>query len=59
MWDLMQQLGEQTLPELFSRSLFVLKNKTVMNFFFFCTKLNLLVGHSYQRLDIVTDGFSI
>lgn len=44
MWDLMQQLGEQTLPELFSRSLFVLKNKTVMNFFFFLYETEFTCG---------------
>lgn len=57
MWDLVQ-LGERSTPGLFSRSLFILKNKTVMDLFF-GTKLNSLVGHSYQLPDIVTDGFSI
>lgn len=37
-----------------------LKTKTVMNlFFFFCTKLHPLMGHSYQLPDIVTQMGSL
>lgn len=48
------QTGECATPEIVSRSFLSLTNQT-----FFRTKLHPLVGHPYQHLGIVTDGFSI